>query len=97
MEARSYLIRFCIERDEDGSFFGYCPQLEGCLADGEDMEELVKNLKDAARLYLESLVRHGEVIPTGECIILLGSGRQGFIPGDLCCERQNYKELTVML
>lgn len=96
MGSRSYLIRFCIERDEDGSLFGYCPQLEGCFADGEDMEELAKNLKEAAHLYLESLVRHGEDIPTGECIRLLGPKQQRFI-SDICCERQNYKELTVVL
>lgn len=96
MGTKSYLIRFCIEQDEDGSFFGHCPQLEGCIADGKDMKELLKNLEDAAHLYLESLLRHGEDIPTGECIIPIEPDRQGFIP-DICCERQNYKELTVVL
>ena len=66
---QSFLVRFCVEQDTDGSYFGYCPQLKGCIADGKTLEELQKNLEDAVILYLDSMMHHNEEVPTGEYII----------------------------
>ncbi len=42
-----------IEQDEDGMYIGRVPQLRGCVTQGETLDELIENLKDAIKLYLE--------------------------------------------
>jgi predicted RNase H-like HicB family nuclease len=49
-------MRFLVilEKDEDG-YYGYCPELPGCHTQGESLEEVIKNIKEAIELYLETL------------------------------------------
>ncbi len=42
-----------IEKDEDGGFVGKVPELQGCLSQGDTMEELLENIKEAIELCLE--------------------------------------------
>ena len=42
-----------IEQDEDGLYVGRVPSLRGCVTQGETIDELVENLKDAIKLFLE--------------------------------------------
>ena len=77
VKAGKYKVRFRIEQEDDGSYFGYCPQLKGCVSDGETLEELRQNLEDAVILYINSLLRHGEEIPAGEYIEVLGKEAGG--------------------
>ncbi|MFW5705341.1 MAG: type II toxin-antitoxin system HicB family antitoxin [Nanoarchaeota archaeon] len=42
-----------IEQDEDGIYVGRIPQLRGCVSQGDTIDELIMNLKDAVKLYLE--------------------------------------------
>ena len=39
-----------IDRDEDGQFFAYVPELPGCHTCGETMEELLENLEEVIAL-----------------------------------------------
>ena len=48
------LLNAIIERDEHG-YFAYVPDMQGCVSQGKTYEEAVKNIKEAAELYLESL------------------------------------------
>lgn len=48
------LINAVIEKDEFG-YFAYVPSLEGCVSQGKTYEEAIKNIKEAAELYLQSL------------------------------------------
>ncbi|MGK7931895.1 MAG: type II toxin-antitoxin system HicB family antitoxin [Microcystaceae cyanobacterium] len=43
-----------IEKDEDG-YYAYCPQLEGCQSQGDTLEEIQDNIKEAIELYLSTL------------------------------------------
>jgi predicted RNase H-like HicB family nuclease len=43
-----------VEKDEFG-YYAYCPALEGCQTQGESMEEIEANIKDAIDLYLSTL------------------------------------------
>ena len=36
-----------IEQDEDGGFVGKVPELQGCLSQGDTLDELMKNIKEA--------------------------------------------------
>lgn len=44
-----------IVEDETGGYIGFIPALPGCHTQGESLEELMKNLKEAIELYLETL------------------------------------------
>lgn len=47
-----HLFTIIIEKDTDG-YTAYCPQLQGCYAQGESYEEVLKNIEDAIRLHIE--------------------------------------------
>ena len=42
-----------IERDENGIYVGSVAELPGCHTQGESIEELMENIKEAIELYLE--------------------------------------------
>jgi predicted RNase H-like HicB family nuclease len=42
-----------IEQDEDGVYIGRIPVFKGCVTQGETLDELILNLKDVIKLYLE--------------------------------------------
>lgn len=42
-----------IQRDEDGMYVGRVPELKGCISQGETLDELMRNMKEAIELCLE--------------------------------------------
>ena len=48
------------------------PALPGCISEGENREEALKNIKEAIELYLEVLKEDGKPIPqdVGEEVLL---------------------------
>ena len=50
----SYKVSIVIEKDEYG-YYAYCPELEGCQSQGDSLEEIIPNIKEAIELYLETL------------------------------------------
>jgi len=53
----SYKINVVIEKDEYG-YYAYCPELSGCQTQGDSIEEVLINIKEAVELYLETLRDH---------------------------------------
>jgi len=55
-----YQLRFAsvhiIEKDDEG-YFAYCPELKGCMTQGDSFEAVMENLKEAIELYLETLTQ----------------------------------------
>ena len=47
------LFHVLIEQDEDGGYVGKVPELKGCLSQGDTLDELMKNIKEAIELCLE--------------------------------------------
>lgn len=45
------------------NYSAFCPDLPGCVATGQTIEETIKNMKDAIRLHLEGLKEDGLLIP----------------------------------
>lgn len=44
-----------LEPDEDaGGFTVWCPQLRGCVSEGQTREEALANIKEAIELWLEA-------------------------------------------
>jgi len=58
-----------IEKDADG-FFAFCPELQGCYAQGRSYEEALRNIRDAVRLHIEDRLEAGGEIPVVEAISL---------------------------
>ena len=47
-------VSIVIEKDENG-YYAYCPELPGCQSQGDTFEEINANIKEAVKLYLETL------------------------------------------
>lgn len=64
---RVYRFSVVIEKDSDG-YYAFCPELQGCYAQGDRYEEAVDNIRDAIRLHVEDRLASGEDIPEVEAI-----------------------------
>ncbi len=47
-------VNIVIEKDKNG-YFAFCPELTGCHTQGDSLEEVLENIKEAIELYLETL------------------------------------------
>ncbi|HOV22480.1 MAG TPA: type II toxin-antitoxin system HicB family antitoxin [Candidatus Ratteibacteria bacterium] len=63
-----YMYTVIIEREQEGGYHAFCPILQGCHTQGETYEETLENIKDAIKLYIESLKSHNETIPVEDDI-----------------------------
>lgn len=53
-----------LEKEEDGGYHAFCPTLKGCHSQGDTLEEVMANIKEAIELYLESLREEGDQLQT---------------------------------
>jgi len=51
-----------IEKAE-GNYGAYVPDLPGCVATGQTVEETLQQIQEAIAFHLEGMLLHGEVIP----------------------------------
>ena len=70
-----FTIDILIEPDEEG-FHAFCPALKGLHVGGRTEKEAIQNATDAAILYLESLIKHGDPIPVCMTEEVLPTARQ---------------------
>ncbi len=47
-------VDIIIEKDQEG-YYAFCPELKGCHTQGDTIEEVLENIKEAAELYVETL------------------------------------------
>lgn len=52
-----------IEKAADGFYSAYVPDLPGCVACGDSVDEVKTEIREALNLHLESMRQHGEAIP----------------------------------
>lgn len=50
----THKVSTVIEKDTHG-YYAYCPDLEGCQSQGDTLEEVMKNIREAIELHLETL------------------------------------------
>ena len=60
-DAPSYLI--VIERAEDGRYGAWAPDLPGCVALGDTIEDAEHQMREAIAFHLEGLRDQGEPVP----------------------------------
>ncbi len=47
-------VSIVIEQYKHG-YYAYCPEFKGCHTHGDSLDDVLKNIKEAAELYLETL------------------------------------------
>ena len=62
MKILSYKVM--LKEELEGGYTVIVPSLPGCITYGDTIGEAIKMAKEAIELYLESLQKHGEEIPT---------------------------------
>ena len=53
-----------LERDPSGMLVANVPALRGCVSQGRNKREAIRNIKEAIALYIETLIEHGRPVPT---------------------------------
>ncbi len=54
-----------ITPEQERGYFVECPDLPGCLSQGETIDEALKNIREAAEGYLEVMQEEGDDLPEG--------------------------------
>ena len=49
---------------EDDGYSAYSPTLAGCFSNGRTIEEAKRNVREAIQLHLDSLIAHGDPVPS---------------------------------
>ena len=52
-----------LELEADGGYTASVPALPGCVTQGDTREEALRNIREAAELYIEDCVAEGDPIP----------------------------------
>ncbi len=47
-------IKVVLEPQDEGGFTVYVPSLPGCISEGDDRDDALRNIKEAIELYLET-------------------------------------------
>lgn len=60
--ALSYTV--VLEKDPSGLIVAHVPTLRGCASQGKNKREAMRNVREAIGLYIETLIEHGQPVPT---------------------------------
>lgn len=63
---QKHTYRILLNKEHEGGYTVNVPALPGCITYGETIDESITMVREAIGLYLESLVEHGEDIPSEE-------------------------------
>lgn len=61
------VISFKVERDGN-EFHAWCPELPGCHTHGNTVSKALENLKDAVKLYLDTVMEEEIVAQTSRML-----------------------------
>ncbi len=53
-----------IERESDGGYVATVPALPGCVSQGDTRDEVTRNIREAADLYIEDCIAAGDPVPS---------------------------------
>ncbi len=59
-------LKVVLEPSEEGGFTAYVPSLPGCISEGDNKTEALKNIREAIELYLESVADDDPFSPDSE-------------------------------
>jgi predicted RNase H-like HicB family nuclease len=58
------LLKIHFEPSDEGGYTFYVPALPGCISEGDTLEEVRRNIREAIQLYLEA-AEEGKIHPDG--------------------------------
>jgi antitoxin HicB len=61
-----HTYKILLHKEPEGGYTVTVPALPGCVTYGETIDQSVEMAKEAIELYLESLIAHGDAIPSEE-------------------------------
>ena len=61
--------KILLRNEPEGGYTVIVPSLPGCITYGKTIEEAISMAKEAIELYVESLIEHGDEIPTEEGLL----------------------------
>jgi predicted RNase H-like HicB family nuclease len=53
-----------LEQEADGGYVATVPALPGCVSQGDTRDEVMRNIREAADLYIEDCIAAGDPVPT---------------------------------
>jgi predicted RNase H-like HicB family nuclease len=53
-----------LEQEADGGFVAIVPALPGCVSQGDTRDEVMRNIREAADLYIEDCIAADDPVPT---------------------------------
>ena len=53
-----------LEQEVDGGYVATVPALPGCVSQGDTRDEVMKNIPEAADLYIEDCIASGDPVPS---------------------------------
>lgn len=56
-------IYFMLIHKSNSGFWGEFPDLPGCMTDGKDQDDLLRNATDALASWIDAKIRLGEALP----------------------------------
>ena len=62
-------LQAVIYQDESGAYCAEVPALPGCYTDGNTLDEVKANLREAIQLYLEASEGEYENLPSGSSVM----------------------------
>jgi predicted RNase H-like HicB family nuclease len=51
-------LRILLEPSEDGGYTVYVPSLPGCISEGDNVDDALRNIQEAIELYLEPILKN---------------------------------------
>jgi antitoxin HicB len=60
---KTYILGVELQQESDGRWSVWIPGLPGCASWGHTKEEALRNIQDAAELYVEDMLEAGQEIP----------------------------------
>ena len=62
----SFSMRYTVilEREADGGYVATVPALHGCVSQGDTRDEVMRNIREAADLYIEDCIAAGDPVPS---------------------------------
>ena len=59
-------LKVVLEPSEEGGYTAFVPALPGCISEGDNREEALRNIKEAIELYLEPVDDDQVLTPNAE-------------------------------
>jgi predicted RNase H-like HicB family nuclease len=53
-----------LEQEADGGYVATVPALPGCVSQGDTRDEVMRNIREAADLYIEDCIAAGDPVPS---------------------------------